>query len=135
MRTTIYNSLNARINPVLYIVVGVGIFIGLSFAQPILVNVDASILYQSGVLIDREVWGMLLAITASTTMAGLITKKNQILAAGSFASFILWAMAGIELALNGFWYVMVTVALLHLLTNGYIYLATSLGILKRNTAL
>jgi hypothetical protein len=134
----IYNILTWNTSPMVYFLVFVSQFIGLCFGFHLLVGDTESILYRTGTLVDRELWGVLLLVVASALQLGLITNNKWLTTFGGMGGFLLWLSACIDLVLNEHWYVFVTVALMHTLFHTYVYLAASLGYLEkvpRSTAL
>ena len=126
-----YNILTWNISPMVYFLAFVSQFIGFCFGFHFLVDDAESILYQTGTLVDREVWGVLLLIAASLLQLGLVTNNKGLTAIGGMGGFLLWLSACIDLALTGHWYIFATVALLHTLFHTYVYLAASLDALER----
>lgn len=135
MRDKILNflikSLTPQIAPMVYIVMGVSVFIGFCFATGFWIGGNESILYQNGVLVNKQLWGFVLFMTATCAELGMIFNKPRWIILGGIAGFMAWLFASIALALEHHWYLLGSVALLHLLFHGYVYLATSLGILRR----
>lgn len=128
----IHRSLTTRVAPMVYIMMGVSVFIGFCFGTGIFMASVESILYTSGVLLPRQTWGTILLLTALLAEVGFLTKNLSLIKVGGLAGFAMWLLASIELALDGHWYVFVTVGMLHLLFHGYVYLAASMGVLERS---
>lgn len=127
----IYHTLTPRISPMVYIMMGVSVFIGFCFMTDILVAESESILYNAGVLVHKQVWGALLFCTATCAEIGFIIKEKAMIILGGIAGFMAWLFAAIALFMESHWYILISVALFHLFFHGYVYLATSLGLLER----
>lgn len=130
----IEKTLNTTIAPMVYIMMLVSVIIGFCFMTGIgLQSGMESILYDTGVLINKSLWGTVLFATASTAFVGMIIKNEGMMQFGGIAGFMAWAFAAISLALAAHWYILATVALFHLLFHGYVYLATTAGYIFRET--
>lgn len=127
----IRKSLTPRIAPMVYIMMGVSAIIGFCFSTGFLVGVSESVLYTAGVLVNKELWGFILFITAMTAEVGFITGRDSLISLGGIAGFCAWLFACIALVLASHWYILLTVGLFHLLFHGYVVLATALGALRR----
>lgn len=115
----------------IYIMMGVSVFIGFTFATGLLVGNAESVLYSTGVLIHKHLWGAILFSTALCAEIGFIINNKSLINIGGIAGFMAWLFASVSLALASHWYVLVTVSLFHLLFHGYVVLANSLGYLRR----
>jgi hypothetical protein len=113
-----------------YIMMGVSIFVGFCFFTGYLVG-DSSILYKVGVLLERNIWGAVLFLAAGLAEYGMIFKQRMAIVYGSLIGFMVWLFACISLVLEHEWYVFVTFTAFHLVFHGYVYLASSLNILER----
>ena len=127
----IHKSLTTSIAPMIYIMMGVSVVIGFCFATGFLMGGAESVLWGTGVLVDKNLWGMVLFITATIAEVGFFTDNDSLISLGGIAGFCAWAFASITLFMAGHFYVLITVALFHLLFHGYVVLATSLGYLRR----
>lgn len=117
----------------IYVMMGVSVIIGFCFATGLGMGGSESILYDTGVLVSKEVWGLILFCTASCAEIGFMTSRKSLILLGGIAGFAAWLFACIALLLAAHWYIFLTVGLLHLLFHGYVYLATSLGYIERRT--
>lgn len=115
----------------IYIMMGVSVFIGFCFGFNILVANSESILYSAGVLVHKQIWGLVLLCTSTLAEIGFITDNDSLIKLGGTSGFMAWLFACIALGLQGNWYVLVSVGLFHLLFHGYVVLATSLGYIRR----
>lgn len=129
----IYKTLTTRIAPMVYIMMFVNVLIGLFFFTGVFMGPGESILYSTGVLVDKNIWGGLLFLTSSICLFGMIRKNDNLMQFGGIAGFMLWLFATIALTLTGHWYILLTQALFHLLFHGYVYLATTTGVIYRAT--
>lgn len=125
--------LTPSIAPMIYVMMFVSVIIGLFFLTGVGIGIGESILYSTGVLLHTKVWGGILFCTAISAELGFIFKKRFLVLIGGMGGFIAWSFACLALILAGHWYVLLTVSLLHLLFHGYVYLATSLEVLERQT--
>lgn len=127
----IHKTLTPEIAPMVYIMMGVSVVIGFCFATGFWMGSAESILWGTGVLVDKQLWGMVLFATALTAEVGFITKSDTLISIGGVAGFCAWLFACINLLMAAHWYILVTVGLFHLLFHGYVVLASSLGYLRR----
>lgn len=124
-------TLTPRIAPMVYIMMMVSVFIGFCFMTGLLMGGGESVLYNTDILFDRNLWGLLLFFSASTAEIGFYTKKKAWIMAGGMVGFLLWLFACIGLFMAAHWYALITFGLFHLLFHGYVYLASSLNVLER----
>lgn len=129
--TIIRKTLTSSIAPMVWIMTAVSMLIGFLFATELLVRASSSLLFHSGVVIDQNLWGGILFVAASTVMTGIIMDKDKLISVGGLAAFMCWLFACIGLIVDAYYYIFLTMALLHLTFYGYVVLATSLGYLKR----
>lgn len=127
----IYRTLTPRIAPMVYIMMGVSVFIGFCFMTNTLVAESESILYDTGVLVDKQIWGGILFGTATCAELGFFLKHKGLILLGGIAGFMAWLFASISLVMEDHWYILISVAMFHLLFHGYVYLAGSLDLLER----
>jgi uncharacterized membrane protein len=130
----VHKTLNSRIAPKIYIMMFVSVFIGFCFATGLGVAGTESILYSTGVLVNKQAWGLILFSTATIAEIGLLTNNETLINIGGISGFMAWLFACIALTMAGHWYILVSVALFHLLFHGYVVLATSLGYIYRRPA-
>lgn len=131
--TLIYKSLTTEIAPMVYIMMFVSVLVGFFFLTGIDMGTAESILWSTGVLVHKAVWGGILFCTASIALAGMIMKKNWMIQLGGISGFMMWLFASIAMFIAGHWYILLTFALFHLLFHGYVYLATTFGVIYRTT--
>lgn len=115
---------------VVYVMMFISVFIGFCFVTGLIVGPSQSVLYETGVLFDRHLWGALLLVTSSSVIAGFVTLKTSFIKFGGMGGFLVWLFACISLAISGHWYVFVTVGLFHFLIHSYVYLAETTGDLR-----
>lgn len=127
----VYKSLTTNIAPMVYIMMFVNILIGLFFATGWFMAGNESILYNTGVLVDRQIWGAALLTTATIAEVGFIKKNPKMIEVGGIAGFALWAFASISLLIASHWYLLFTISLFHLLFHGYVVLASSTNVIQR----
>jgi len=116
-----------------YIMMFVSVFVGFCFCTGFLVSGGESIMFRSGTLISTTLWGMLLFCTATAAEIGFYWKRNSLIAFGGLGGFMLWLLAGIDLAMSGHPYALISFALFHMVFHGYVYLSASLGVLERES--
>lgn len=126
-------SLTTRVSPMVYIMMLVSAFIGFCFFTGFFIAPGESILFTSGTLIPADVWGALLFICSITCEIGFLKRKWGMVSVGSFGAWMLWLFATISLLLGGHIYAFVALGLFHLSFQGYVYLASSLGVLERQS--
>lgn len=127
----IFRTLTTEIAPMVYIMMFVSILIGLFFATGWFMTGNESILYNTGVLVDKQLWGLGLLVTASVAEIGFITGNRSMIEFGGIGGFALWAFASISLLIANHWYILFTIALFHLSFHGYVVLASSQKVLRR----
>ena len=113
-----------------YIMMAVSMVIGFCFATGFVMSGAESVLYSTGVLFDKQLWGAILFCTSTIAEVGFFTDNDTLIAIGGIAGFCAWLFASVALVMGAHWYILVTVGLLHLLFHGYVVLATSLGYLR-----
>lgn len=131
MTNILSRFLTGGVSPVVYILMFMSSFIGFCFMTGLVIGGGDSVLYGSGVLVDRVIWGALLHFTATAALFGLITRKDYLISLGGITGFMLWTFACISLAMTANWYGVVTLGLLHVSFHAYVVLANSLGYLYR----
>ena len=131
LSTLIHKTLTPQIAPMVYIMMGVSVLIGFFFATGLFLGPGESVLYAVGVLFPKHLWGLVLFCTSVTAEIGFIFDNDALISFGGIAGFMAWLFACIALFMGGFWYVLITVGIFHLLFHGYVVLATSLGYLRR----
>lgn len=114
-----------------YLLMFVSMFIGFVFATGVFMDSNESILFNTGVLLDRQLWGMVLFVTATIAEIGFFTRSKRLIQLGGLSGFMVWLFACLALTFAGHWYILVTVGLMHMLFHGYVYLATTTGVLFR----
>ncbi len=85
-------------------------------------DVQNSLLYKYGVFLDLTIWGPLMMFAGLTLVIGLFAKRDSIMKLGSFMAFVLWAFAFMTYLTNGFYYAMLSYALVQMCAHGVIYL-------------
>lgn len=126
-------TLTPRVAPMVYVMMGVSVFIGLCFYTGWLVENGESILFANGAVIPVKEWGGLLFLAAGLSEIGLIAKWWSLVTWGSLAAFALWLLATIDLAQGNHWYTFIVLGLFHMFFQGYVYLAASVGVLERGS--
>ena len=129
----VIKGLTTRIAPMVYVMMFVSVIVGFCFGTGFLVHHGESIMYDSGVLISRTIWGYLLLATATVCEIGFFTKKTKLVSIGGFSGFLIWLLATIDLCLSGHPYALITFAMFHMVFHVYVYLAASLGVLERES--
>lgn len=133
LRTFIIKTLTTNVAPMVYIMMFVSAFIGFCFATGLLLGPAQSILYTTAILLDKQLWGVLVCLGSLIAEWGFYKRNRGVVMVGSFIAFCLWLFAGIGLFLAGHYYVFITLALFQLLFQGYVYLSASLDVLERES--
>lgn len=115
----------------IYIMMGVSVIIGFCFATGLLVGTSESVLYTTGVLVHKQMWGAVLFATALTAEVGFFLGRDSMISIGGISGFCAWLFACIALTMASHWYILLTVGLFHLLFHGYVVLSTALGVIRR----
>jgi hypothetical protein len=124
-------ALSGEVSPMVYIMMGVNVLIGLFFVSGF--DMSDSVLYETGVLVDPTLWGGVLLITSAAAIYGMTRKKESLISFGGIVGFMAWKFALISLAIGANWYVMLTIALFHLLFHAYVFLAVATDNLFRES--
>lgn len=131
--SNLQHSLTGPIAPTVWLFVVLGMFIGVVFGM----NFDFvqdSVLHSTVYIgLGKDVWGWLLFGASTAGFVGLWKELPAITGPASTAVFMLWSYATILLFIGGHYYVMITVGLLNVLAWAYIFLANSVGALRRRT--
>lgn len=127
----IRKSLTTRISPMVYIMMFVSVLVGFFFMTGIDMAVSESILWSTGVLLHKEIWGAVLFCTASVALIGMVKDSDWMIQLGGISGFMVWLFASISMFMAGHWYILLTFTIFHLLFHGYVYLSTTLGVLRR----
>lgn len=129
-----YKTLTPRVAPMVYVMMAVSAFIGFCFMTNTWVGGAESILYDSGVLVHKRLWGAVLFTAAASAEVGFVLKNRAVVLASSMVGFMAWLFASIATIDDAHWYILISVTGLHLVFHGYVYLAASLGVLERTSA-
>ena len=129
--TWVHRTLTPTIAPMVYVMMGVSVFIGFCFATGLFVGPTESIVYSVGVLVDKQAWGAALFATSLLAEVGFITDSDRLIQLGGLWGFMLWLFACIALFMSNQFYILIAVGLFHLVFHGYVVLATSLGYIRR----
>ena len=111
------------ITPMNYVMIVINIGIGLMFLTGIFVGDGESVLYSAGVLVERHLWGGLLLVSSSFSFYGMAADKTSFIRLSGLTGFLLWMFASLSLALDGYWYIFITVGMLHTLFHIHLYLS------------
>lgn len=129
----LYRALTATVPPIYFVILFVDLMIGGMFVTGWMMGTTESILYTSGVLIDRQLWGGLLVVAASLTIYGLIIRSSRAVRIGSLAATLLWFFAGASLILTSHIYVFIAVVTVQGAFHTFLYLLASVGGLFRRS--
>lgn len=95
-------------------------------------DVQNSLLFKYGLsVLDLNVWGIALLAGGLMSLVGFIAGWDEITKIGAFLGFMAWAFACFTYIQHHFWFALAVTGLFHLLFQGYVYLATALGFLRR----
>lgn len=131
MKSMVYRSLTPQIAPMVYIMMTVSVIIGFCFATGLGVSPETSILFSAGTIVDRGWWGAGLCASAFVSLAGMICNRDRWISTGALGGFAAWGFAATSILFSGNIYGFVTFGLFHLVFMGYVFLATTLGVLRR----
>lgn len=122
-------TLDTRVSPQSYLFVLTGIVTGFAFCflHTVSKGVQNSILYQEGALIGVSLWGAILFGGSLITLAGMALRYTTTTMIGSFLGFTSWTFAAIVYLMNGDIHWLFPLAILSVLSFGYIFLAAALG--------
>lgn len=131
--TFVAKSLDTVISPMVYIMTTVSVAIGFGYTFLTgLADIQNSLLFKSGIPGFRfSIWGALLLVASLTTLSGLVKKKRWLVEPGASLAFMLWCFAALTYLVHGFFFAFATFALFHMVFYGYVYLASSLGVIQR----
>lgn len=127
LKDFIFWTLNTRVSPLAYLAAYSSLAIGFfwTFFQN-LPDIQNTLIYKEGLVIGNGTWGILLFAGSCLLVAGLKLKKKSLVRYGAMTNFVMWLFAGALYATNEYWYAFAAFALVHLLTQGYFFLAASL---------
>ena len=122
-------SLDTRITPLAYLYGIKSVSTGVSYAllSEYSEGVQNTILYKEGALVGVSIWGWLVLIGGVILLLGLSLRRTRMVHAASLPMFMAWAFAAIVYAINGHWIFLFPLAVIELLSCGYLYLSSSLG--------
>lgn len=86
-----------------------------------------SIMYASVLLVDRALWGASLFVISTVNLFGLIRKNLDIIKTSSLLAAMLWVFASASLLMAGHIYVLLTVAMLHVIFHVHLFIAAIVG--------
>lgn len=126
----IQRTLSTRVTPLAYIYGLQGLVYGASFAffsqAP---GVQNTILFKNGALVGIIIWGSIALISSSVLILGLISRNKFFTQLGSLGMFMCWVFAAITYANGGYFFLLLPLAFLNMLSYGYLYLASSIDTL------
>lgn len=117
--------MSGALNPMVYVMMFVSQFVGLTYMTGWLVGDTQSVLYDAGVLVDSNIWGGLLLVSATMAQIGFIFRRKWLISSGGMVGFMIWLFAVISLVATEHYYILITVGLLHTIFHAYVYLATA----------
>lgn len=122
-------SLDSRVTPLAYMYAIKTVVTGVSFSllSGFSEGVQNSILYKEGALVGVGLWGILMLVGGLGALIGMLSKVSIAVKASALLLFMTWAFAAIEYGLGGYWDWLFPLAVIELLSCGYLYLAASLG--------
>jgi hypothetical protein len=126
--------LSSTITPLAYLYGIQGVIYGLGFTvfsdTP---GIKGTILFQHDALIGVLIWGVVALASSGALLLGLIYKNSLLAQPGSLGMFLCWVFAGIVYASGGYYFLLLPLAMINILSYGYIYLAASLNTLWGNS--
>jgi hypothetical protein len=116
-----------------YVMMFVSASIGFAFSVlDELPDIQHSLLYQFEIpLFGHQGWGFVLLLAGVLAIIGLRFGYDHLVTSGAMTGFVMWTFAAITYFTNEFWYALVTFALFHMVFQAYVFLATSLGYIRR----
>ena len=126
---TIDRTLDTRITPLAYLYGVKSVSTGMAYAllSDYSDGVQNTILYKEGALVGVSVWGFLVLIGGVVLLLGLLNQHVRMVHVASLTMFMAWAFAAIVYALGGYWLFLFPLAVIELLSCGYLYLSAGLG--------
>lgn len=126
---TIDGTLDTRITPLAYLYGVKSVSTGAAYAlfSEYSEGVQNTILYKEGALVGVSIWGFLVLIGGVVLLLGLLNEHIRTVQISSFILFMAWAFAAIVYALGGYWIFLFPMAVIELLSCGYLYLSSHLG--------
>lgn len=123
------DSLDSRVTPLAYIYAIKTVLTGAYFSllSEFSEGVQNSILYKEGALVGVDLWGTFMLVGGLGALIGMLTKVSIAVKASALLLFMTWAFAAIEYGLGGYWHWLFPLAVIELLSCGYLHLAASLG--------
>lgn len=98
-------TLSTNVTPLAYLVTVHSLLFGASFIfLGGTTSVQASILFQIGVLFGVTFWGGFVFVACILLLIGMGLKNKSLVSVGSFAMFLLWIFALVAYFASGFWF-------------------------------
>lgn len=131
LSSSVNNTLNTRITPLAYLYAVKSIIFGVSYGMLARYSdgVTNTTLYKEGALIGHNLWGLLVLAGGGILLVGMLMKSPNMVKVSALVLFMAWAFATIVYITGGFLIMLLPLAVIDLLSCGYLYLAASLGIL------
>ena len=122
-------TLNTSISPLAYLYVLRAYVTGIAYTllSSISLGVQDTVLYKAGVILGHQFWGGMILVGATFLLLGMLQKQKRPVQIGSSILFMSWAFAAITYAEHGYWFYLLPLAILEMLSWGYYYLAASMG--------
>lgn len=126
---TIDRTLDTRITPLAYLYGVKSVSTGMAYAlfAQYSAGVQNTILYKEGALVGVSVWGFLVLIGGVVLLLGLLRRHVRTVQISSLILFMAWTFPAIVYALAGHWILLFPMAVIELLSCGYLYLSSHLG--------
>jgi hypothetical protein len=131
MANRITSFLVGEVSPIIWLLLLCSALIGLFFLTGWFVSSTESVLYNTGVLVAREVWGAVLLASSVVGMVGCAKHNTHWIKFSGAVGWLAWLFACIGLGLAGHWYLLLTVYGVHLIFHLLLYLGAHTGVIFR----
>lgn len=122
-------TLDTRVTPLAYLYGIKSVSTGVAYAilSEHSTGVQNTVLYKEGAVVGVSIWGFLILAGGIGLLAGLVSKKPWLVQISAMPMFMAWVFAAIEYGMGGYWLFLFPLAVIELLSCGYLYLSASLG--------
>jgi hypothetical protein len=112
---------NSELSPLIWLLLAVDLLIGFYFSTGIGMANTESVLYTSGVVFNRSLWGSLILGNVLIGMYGLIKRKLGLVKFCGLFGFMLWTFVMISLAIHGHLYTLTAIYSAHWIYYALLY--------------
>lgn len=130
MLNFVRRTLSSTVTPLAYLYGFQGLAYGLGFTMfSESAGVQNTILFKHDALVGVMIWGAIALISSILLLMGLLYRDKFLTQPGALGMFLCWIFAGIVYASGGYFFLLLPLAVVNVLSYGYIYLASSLDVL------